>query len=265
MIGLEYVLKLFEMTQQDLADKLEIKRQNIDSWIRGKRNIPKKHLSKLVEIFNIPEKYFQKELDYQDKEKIQLIKIYGTDEAALGYNNDPDDDYFSKVEEMSKKKIYQYNTKRQMLIDSIKKNLDIGLGTNEYNSGVYLTQVLIKEYYIYLIQKFIDIINEQQTINDGILLKVLLAYEIFKGKDSTELIRGYNSAEVKFIYEIRDSLLKEEKRENKEIEDREIEAKEERENIDKIGLEEYKRQLFEEYDYELLEQYEEYLLKKNEG
>ena len=40
MIGLEYILKLWNVTQQELADKLDIKRQNIDAWIRGKRKIP---------------------------------------------------------------------------------------------------------------------------------------------------------------------------------------------------------------------------------
>lgn len=73
MIGLEYVLKLFNMTQQELANKLEIKQQNIDAWIKGKRNIPKKHLPKLVEIFNIPQVFFQKELT--DIEELQIHKI----------------------------------------------------------------------------------------------------------------------------------------------------------------------------------------------
>ncbi|WP_252247114.1 helix-turn-helix transcriptional regulator [Clostridium sp. ZBS4] len=75
MIGLEYVLKLWNITQQELADKLEIKQQNIDSWIKGKRKIPKKHLPKLVEIFNLPEEYFQKKLNDVDKLTIQQMKI----------------------------------------------------------------------------------------------------------------------------------------------------------------------------------------------
>lgn len=75
MIGLEYVLKLFNMTQQELANKLEIKQQNIDAWIKGKRNIPNKHLPKLVEIFNIPVEYFQKELTDIDKLIIQKEKL----------------------------------------------------------------------------------------------------------------------------------------------------------------------------------------------
>ena len=62
MIGLEYILKLWNITQQELADRLGIKRQNIDAWIRKQRPIPKKYLPVLSEIFNISEEYFQKEL-----------------------------------------------------------------------------------------------------------------------------------------------------------------------------------------------------------
>lgn len=76
MIGLEYVLRLWDITQQELADKLEIKRQNIDAWIRGKRKIPQKHIPRLSEIFKgIPQEYFQKELTDIEKIEIQKIKV----------------------------------------------------------------------------------------------------------------------------------------------------------------------------------------------
>lgn len=75
MIGLEYILKLYNITQQELAEKLGIKRQNIDAWIRGKRKIPQKHLLKLSEIFKLPEGYFQSELNEKDKLSIQQLKI----------------------------------------------------------------------------------------------------------------------------------------------------------------------------------------------
>lgn len=73
MIGLEYVLKLWDMQQDELAERLGIKKQNINYWVTGKRNIPKKHLPKLVEIFNIPQVFFQKELT--DIEELQIHKI----------------------------------------------------------------------------------------------------------------------------------------------------------------------------------------------
>lgn len=76
MNGLEYVLKLYDVTQQELADKLGIKQQNIDLWIRDRsRKIPKKHLPKLVEIFNQSEEVFQKELTDVEQIEIQQKKI----------------------------------------------------------------------------------------------------------------------------------------------------------------------------------------------
>lgn len=76
MNGLEYVLKLYDITQQELADKLGIKQQNIDLWIRDKsRKIPKKHIPKLLEILKLPEEYFQKELSDIDQIEIQQKKI----------------------------------------------------------------------------------------------------------------------------------------------------------------------------------------------
>lgn len=75
MIGLEYILKLFEIPQQESAEELGVSKQVVNGWIKGRYNISKKHLPKLVEMFNIPEDYFQKELNDICKLKIQKIKI----------------------------------------------------------------------------------------------------------------------------------------------------------------------------------------------
>lgn len=75
MIGLEYVLNLYNMEHQYLAEKLGIKKQNINLWIKGKQKIPKKHLPILSDIFGIEEDYFQKDLDDIDKLIIQKEKL----------------------------------------------------------------------------------------------------------------------------------------------------------------------------------------------
>ncbi|WP_061312566.1 helix-turn-helix domain-containing protein [Clostridium botulinum] len=75
MIGLEYVLNLYNMQHQELAEKLGIRKQNINLWIKGKQGVSKKHLPKLSEIFNLPEEYFQKELTELDKIIIQKVKL----------------------------------------------------------------------------------------------------------------------------------------------------------------------------------------------
>lgn len=75
MIGLEYILHLYDMQHQELADKLNIKKQNINLWIKGKQNVSKKYLPTLSEMFGVDENFFQKELNEIDKLIIQKEKL----------------------------------------------------------------------------------------------------------------------------------------------------------------------------------------------
>lgn len=75
MIGLEYILTLYGMPHVELAEKLGIKKQNINLWIKGKQNISKKYLPILEELFGIEEKYFTKELTDIEKLEIQKEKL----------------------------------------------------------------------------------------------------------------------------------------------------------------------------------------------
>ncbi|MFS0882213.1 transcriptional regulator [Metabacillus niabensis] len=75
MIGLEYILSIFNMQHIDLAEKLGIKKQNINLWIKRKQNIPKKYLPILSDLFGIDEEYFIKELTEVEKLEIQKEKL----------------------------------------------------------------------------------------------------------------------------------------------------------------------------------------------
>lgn len=75
MIGLEYILILYNMQHIELADKLGIKKQNINLWIKGKQSIPKKYLPVLEELFGIKQEYFIRELTEIEKLEIQKEKL----------------------------------------------------------------------------------------------------------------------------------------------------------------------------------------------
>ncbi|MFZ3591114.1 transcriptional regulator [Bacillus sp. DJP31] len=75
MIGLEYILNLYNMQHLMLAETLGIKKQNINLWIKQKQNIPKKYLPVLSELFRIEEDYFMKELSEVEKLEIQKEKL----------------------------------------------------------------------------------------------------------------------------------------------------------------------------------------------
>lgn len=63
------------MQHIELAEKLGIKKQNINLWIKGKQNISKKHLPTLENIFGIEAKYFSEELTELEKLEIQKEKL----------------------------------------------------------------------------------------------------------------------------------------------------------------------------------------------
>lgn len=75
MIGLEYILGLYNMQHIELAEKLGIKKQNINLWIKGKQNIPKKYLPILEQLFGTKQEYFMRELNEIEKLEIQKDKL----------------------------------------------------------------------------------------------------------------------------------------------------------------------------------------------
>lgn len=75
MIGLEYILSLYNMQHIDLAERLGIRKQNINLWIKGRQNIPKKYFPILEEIFGIKQEYFIKELNEIERLEIQKEKL----------------------------------------------------------------------------------------------------------------------------------------------------------------------------------------------
>jgi transcriptional regulator with XRE-family HTH domain len=63
------------MQHIELAERLGIKKQNINLWIKGKQNIPKKYFESLEELFGIKHEFFIKELSEIEKLEIQKEKL----------------------------------------------------------------------------------------------------------------------------------------------------------------------------------------------
>jgi len=75
LIGLEYILNLYNLQHIELAEKLGIKKQNINMWVKGRQNIPKKYLPVLEELFGIAQSYFGRELSEIEQLEIQKEKL----------------------------------------------------------------------------------------------------------------------------------------------------------------------------------------------
>lgn len=75
MIGLEYILNLYNLQHIELAERLGIKKQNINMWVKGRQNIPKKYLPVLEELFGIDQSFFGRELSEIEQLEIQKEKL----------------------------------------------------------------------------------------------------------------------------------------------------------------------------------------------
>lgn len=75
LIGLEYVLNLYNIQHKELAENLGIKKQNINMWVKGRQNIPKKYLPVLERLFGINRSYFGRLLTEIDQLEIQKEKL----------------------------------------------------------------------------------------------------------------------------------------------------------------------------------------------
>jgi len=75
LIGLEYILSLYNLPHIELADKLGIRKQNINLWVKGKQSIPRKYMPVLKDLFGIDIGYFDKELTEIDRLEIQKEKL----------------------------------------------------------------------------------------------------------------------------------------------------------------------------------------------
>ncbi len=75
MIGLEYILNLYNIQHIELAEQLGIKKQNINMWIKQKQNIPKKYLPVLEQLFGAESDYYGRVLTEIEKLEIQKEKL----------------------------------------------------------------------------------------------------------------------------------------------------------------------------------------------
>jgi plasmid maintenance system antidote protein VapI len=131
LIGLEYILSLYNIQHVELAEKLGIKKQNINMWVKQKQNIPKKYLPVLEELFGTQSNYFSREITEIDKLEIQKEKL----KKDLKPLNKKHEQQFAigKINDIVEKTIYdkeEINTierdiEKAKLVSKFKQALDV--------------------------------------------------------------------------------------------------------------------------------------------
>ena len=155
MIGLEFILNLYGMQQQELAVKLKIKKQNISLWFNGRQDVSKRHLKTLSEMFNIPQEYFRKELGEIDKLEIQKMKLQTRVQSDIG------------VEYAVSR--YDYEIDERKLFVYIGNTLTTCFDDEKSDGGLDDASELLELY-----QMFTDIVGDGK-VNKEVLEKLLLA------------------------------------------------------------------------------------------
>jgi len=72
MIGLEFIVKLYNGTYKKLAEKLEITPSTVTDWLSKRRPIPKAKLEALSKLFKLEVDYFQRELTKIEEIELRL-------------------------------------------------------------------------------------------------------------------------------------------------------------------------------------------------
>lgn len=64
------LIKINKISQQELADYLGVKRQQVSSWAVGKNAIPEKYLQQLAVKLQVPQQVLKKEIEPDLAQKI---------------------------------------------------------------------------------------------------------------------------------------------------------------------------------------------------
>jgi len=149
--GLEYILSLYQVQHIALAEKLGIKKQNINLWIKGKQNIPKKYLPVLEGLFGINRSYFTKELTDIDKLEIQKEKLKQdlkpiVERQKEEFRVDEESDYLVKVPVYDKEELntIERSIEKAKLVERFKQVIDI-IDENPYMDTYALIVELLEK------------------------------------------------------------------------------------------------------------------------
>ena len=162
MIGLEYILGVYNMQHIELAERLGIKKQNINLWIKRKQNIPKKYLPVLEKLFGLKKEYFQKELNEVEKLEIQKEKlkkelnpIIKKQEQQLQINEKTD---FTYVPIYDKEELNEINREieKTELILKFKNSLNIIENNPNIETFKLVVELMNKKQYEPILKKTIE-------------------------------------------------------------------------------------------------------------
>jgi transcriptional regulator with XRE-family HTH domain len=187
------------MSMDELAHNLNITKQTVSKWEKRKIPISDKRLNQLSNLFNIQEKYFQKELNEIDELEIQNIKLNNelknSEYEFEDTITDPDTGEEIIVPQISIDEgalfdfsLNSYNLNQKKLLIAIKDSMDRQFEENndEYRDyGLGHANEILELY-----ERFLKLVNNTD-IDNNTIKRVLMGVQLAYGKifDSEKFVR----------------------------------------------------------------------------
>jgi len=161
MTGIDYLCDKFKLKRNDLAVHLECPPQQINDWKSGRRPIPKHHLEKMCELFEISKRhsdiFLKSALTESNRSKIDLYHA----QAKLENLKESDDNLEFFKEEIVKKE----------------REVQILIKIEELQS-LLLDQVEEDETFLNNLDKLENLIEDVKYINQTDINKDIIAFNI---------------------------------------------------------------------------------------
>ncbi|MED3882807.1 helix-turn-helix domain-containing protein [Priestia megaterium] len=219
MIGLEHIVKEFRQEYKEVAKSIGVSSQTIQDWLKKRRKIPKKRLQQLSNLFDLPEKYFQKELNFMEREEIALHYLENfSEEVEIPLLNDKGEvvDYYKKNTHENEIQYLRENIENRKRKNDIFMNLETLLGienlnSNEQNSSPLLSNTSKAE----TLNKVIKVMQDQELYSYFEVVIQLLNYQSeFGGRVISTVSPQYRDFAEDFLKLLEKHKIKTNKREN---------------------------------------------------
>ena len=193
MNNLDNIREIFNLTLEDVANMLHIKKQSVSEWSKNNK-IPEKRIKELSELLNIPEEYFNKEISEVDKIKLQNIKLEQDIKNSIFeyereiYDNETDET-ITTISDIAYNKdlerLYEINNIKINKLNLLKK---IDTIISKYNNEEGNELILDKSYE----EVFIDIFNRLANVVDSQEQDFSILYYILRALELTSSLENIN-------------------------------------------------------------------------
>lgn len=201
MIGLEHIVKEFQLEYKEVAKNIGVSSPAIQDWLKGRRKIPKKRLEQLSEFFGLPEVYFQKELTFQEREEIALHyleSISGEKEFPIVNEKDEVVGFYKKAVLEDEIQYLRSNIEYRKKINKVKAGLEQLMDADELNES--MSPFLISRSKVETVDNIGKIMRDPNLLNQFEVMVYLLSYDDdFGGKPIKKIVTEYKSFAEDFL------------------------------------------------------------------